>query len=201
MSLSSEQRISQGINQGINQSINQGINQSVNQSTYQSEQQGNFVAMRSGALWLFVPQSQVLSTERLARLSNQAMTEEHQRPGVFKSVDSSDDTTERVSHYAALSAEMTLLPSLPEQRFLTTVFDGSDIHWCWDEVQVLIGARIACQTLPPVLCSQVTPLESVAILDDDRRGFLCNTGAIINYALNHSTIAVQVVVGSVGTDL
>lgn len=147
------------------------------------ELKGNFVALRSGGLWLVLPQEQVAGTRRLD--SELKLEYDQDRFGVFVAKSANN----RTSYYAALSEQMTLLPKLPKSRYLLTSFHNSELYWCWDDVFVLIDLVLKCQEIPKVLLKPDTPLEALATWSDGEKvfnGFLCRAETVVDYVLSRS---------------
>lgn len=132
------------------------------------QQEGNFVALRAGNLWLLLKQSEVQSAEQFVMLPN---TEQIGGVGgLFVSTEMTKTGEER-SYYVALSEHLNLLPQLQKERFLITKLKGSQLHWCWDEVKVLPHRDLSEIAVPPVLRTPETEVDTIAFFDD-KQGFV-----------------------------
>jgi hypothetical protein len=119
---------------------------------------GNFVLLRAGALRLLLPQDGVGAAEYL-----------------------DGDATDRP--LAALSAQMTLLAERPPGRFIVAPLnDGSELGWCWDELQVLIGIELEPRALPASLLTPQTPVSHY-VEYEGALAYLCDAQRVSRFAL------------------
>jgi hypothetical protein len=119
---------------------------------------GNFVLLRAGRLRLLLPQQDVGAAEYL-------------------------DTETAERSLVALSARMTLLPERPPERFVVAPLnDGSELGWCWDELQVLIDIELKPQPLPPSLLTRQTPVSHY-VEHEGELAYLCSAQRLSEFAL------------------
>lgn len=130
--------------------------------------EGNFVALRAGTLWLLLKQSEVQSAEQFSMLPD--MVQVGEASGLFVST-ALTPRGEKKNYYVALSKHLNLLSELPKKRFLITKLKGSDLHWCWDEVKVLPRQDLSEVTIPPVLKTPETKLDTMVFFEN-KQGFL-----------------------------
>lgn len=144
---------------------------------------GDFVTMRAGSLWLVVPQSHVVSADRLDDLPETEMTAI--ASGVFSSPTEFGDTR----YYIALSEYMQRMENLPYTRYLVTRFLHNQVYWCWDEVNVMINATLHCHAISEVIKTDKTPVDTLVTWGDDtvkHHGFLCASDDIIDSSLDEA---------------
>lgn len=135
---------------------------------------GNYVMLRADTLRLLLPQQEVGAAEYLG-----VTLEPGDEPGLLRQADG-----QSARCFAALSAQMTLLPQCPSDRFVATVLGekSDDIAWCWNEVQVLINVELQPRQLPAVLLAPHTPVDQYV----DHEGgivYLCSARRLRAYAL------------------
>lgn len=140
----------------------------------QAPLRGNFVLLRADTLRLLLPQEEVGAAEYLD--SRPQATAE---PGLLRLTGEGQERC-----FAALSAQMTLLPQCPDERFVVaTLGHGSEkLGWCWDELQVLIDVVVQPHPLPTVLVAPHTPVDCYA-LHDGELTFLCSADRLTEFAL------------------
>lgn len=133
---------------------------------------GNFVGLRAGSLWLVFPQADVKRTQRLERQLHTERSPQFANIFVDKSTSRPSDVP---NFYVALSEEMTLLETLPVNRFLLTAFEQSNIYWCWDDVRIMANQRLTCFALPAIVRKKSTLVEWMIDFEDDAlgQGFFC----------------------------
>jgi hypothetical protein len=123
---------------------------------------GHFVLLRAGALRLVLPLDQVGAASHVA-------------PG-----------TTRVDGKLclALSQHLTVLDERPGERFIAATLAGThqDIVWCWDDLQVMIGATLQAQPVPGVLLDDRSPLTRFVDLEGDV-AYLGDAARIAAFAL------------------
>jgi hypothetical protein len=119
---------------------------------------GNFVLLRAGALALLLPQGEV---------------------GAAVHADAAHAAGER----AAISEAMTLLPTCAADRFVGVALAGTEgLTWWWNDLRVLIDARLDVQPLPPQLRGPGSPLASFTVIDG-QPVFPCHAEAVGTHAL------------------
>lgn len=129
---------------------------------------GNFVVLRAGNLQLVLPQADVGAAQYLADRPRGSAA-----AGMFELPGDADSAPRRV---VALSAQMTPLPQLPDDRFLMTSFEAqAGVALCWDEVKVLIDVELQPQPLPAVMLPPDAPLTEFVEIDGEM--VFCCTGA------------------------
>lgn len=112
---------------------------------------GNYVLLTAGALHLILPQHEVGAAEYL-----EGELEASDKPGLLKL-----SGKEGMRRFVSLSAQMTLLPHCPPERFVVVSLgdDNDDLSWCWDELLVMIDVELPLHPLPPVLLAPDTPVK------------------------------------------
>ena len=133
---------------------------------------GNFVMLRAGDLRLLLPQAEVGAAGYL-----DTRPVPGDAPGFLRSIAPDDDRC-----FAALSAQMTLLPQCPPERFVVANIGDSGVAWCWDELRVLIDVQLQPHALPAVLVAPHTPVRQYAEHDGEI-AFLCEAGKLAGFAL------------------
>lgn len=131
---------------------------------------GNYVVLIVGGLQMLVPQTDVVHTGYLS-----TKTSNHDASGVgalgvsglsiglgVGQTQLADDVMQ-----IAVSEELVLQPTVPEDCFVYTVHvDAPEVHWCWNDVRVLIDLNAVASPLPKVMLSPNTPLMAIATLPD-----------------------------------
>lgn len=127
---------------------------------------GDFVLLRADTLRLLVPQRDVSSTEYIDQ--QPVATAE---PGVFVL----GDKPGGAQAVRALSAQMDLLGTFPQDRFLLTRFTGSSqgTALAWNEVRVLIDTELDFHAMPTVMQGKVALID--AYVEIDRELAFCTT--------------------------
>jgi hypothetical protein len=135
---------------------------------------GNFVLLVADGLSLLLPQHEVGAAEYLGDTLEAA-----DEAGLFKLAGTADQR-----RFAALSAQMTLLPVFPSGRFLVTTLSGEDreISWCWNELRVLINVELPLHPLPQVMLAADTPVSHYVELDG-KLAWPCNAKQMSAFAL------------------
>jgi hypothetical protein len=124
----------------------------------------SFVLLRAGALRLLLPREDVGAAEYLEHAPSPTAA-----AGRFEY--RSGDASRMV---AALSAGMRPLESFPAGRFVVTPLSvEGDPCFAWDEVRVLIDARLEPRPLPPALRAPDGPIQSYAAHEGEI--LLCTT--------------------------
>lgn len=144
---------------------------------------GDFVTMRADTLWLVVPQSHVMSADRLDDLPETEVVTE--AAGIFSTP--VHDAKAELRYYIALSEQMRRLGKLPDARYLVTKFVGNRAFWCWDEVNVMINAKLRCHPISNVIKTDTTPVHTLVTWGDGdnvQHAFLCESDDIIRFALD-----------------
>ena len=112
----------------------------------------SFVLLRAAGLRLLLPREDVGAAEYMEHAPSPTAA-----PGLFEYRSAG---ASRV--VAALSPRMRPLEDFPAARFVLTPLhvDGADLCFAWDEVRVLIDARLEPRPLPPALRAPDAPIES-----------------------------------------
>jgi hypothetical protein len=139
---------------------------------------GHYVMLRADTLRLLLPQHEVGAAEHILG----ATLEPGDEAGLLRQADGPS-----ARPFAALSAQMTLLPRCPPDRFVATALgeggEGTDgIAWCWNEVQVLINVELQPRQLPAVLLAPHAPVEQYV----EHAGeivYLCSARRLREFAL------------------
>lgn len=136
---------------------------------------GHYVMLRADTLRLLLPQHEVGAAEYILG----ATLEPGDEPGLLRQADG-----QGAHRFAALSAQMTLLPRCPSDRFVATALgeDSEGMAWCWNEVQVLINVELQARQLPAVLLAPHTPVEQYA-LHAGEIVYLCSARRLREFAL------------------
>lgn len=139
---------------------------------------GHYVMLRADTLRLLLPQHEVGAAEYILG----ATLESSDEPGLLRQADG-----QGAHLFAALSAQMTLLPRCPHDRFVATAIgeDSDGVAWCWNEVQVLIDVELQARPLPAVLLTPNTPVEQYA-LHAGEIVYLCSARRLREFALGQS---------------
>lgn len=168
------------------QALNQTQHASPQFSAQSAPQQlfGDYVAMRSGELWLVMPQSQVSNAERLEKFPDRWQPSDVL--GLYQMTTTHNGKVE-TDLYGALSENMLCLPSIPDDRFLVTRFVGGKVFWCWDEVQVLIDSELQLTALPEVIKTSETPVQAIVTWAPDYKGFWCSADSFNRFAMPKSS--------------
>ncbi len=140
--------------------------------TAPSVTRGNYVLLTADTLHLLVAQEEVGPTEHL-----ECALDACEETGLLKYPGNDDER-----RFAALSGGMTLLPHCPPRRFLATSVGKEGLHWCWDEIQILIDVELELHPLPRVLHSPNTPVDQYVEFDG-KVAFLCSAERLSSFAL------------------
>lgn len=135
---------------------------------------GNYVLLTAGTLHLILPQQEVGAADYL-----EGELEASDTPGLLKLA--GEEGTRR---FVSLSAQMTLLPHCPPERFVVVSVgdDNDDLSWCWDELLVLINAELPVHSLPPVLLAPDTPVRQYVEFEG-KLAYLCSAHQLRAFAL------------------
>ncbi len=135
---------------------------------------GNYVLLTADTLHLLLPQHEVGAAKYL-----EGALEASEEPGLLKLHGS-----ESPHRFAALSAQMTLLPNCPPERFLVaSLGDGSDdLGWCWKELKILLDVELQPQPLPAVLLAPDAPVDQYVEFDG-KLAYLCSARQLCSFAL------------------
>lgn len=135
---------------------------------------GNFVMLRAETLRLLLPQTEVGAAEYL-----EIRPEPTAEPGHLALPDEA-----AARRFVAMSAQMTLLPHCPADRFVVAAIGDScnSPGWCWDELQVLIDVELQPQPLPAVLLAAETPVDGYAEHSGEI-AYLCSARRLAEFAL------------------
>ncbi len=139
----------------------------------QALRRGNYVLLTADTLHLLLPQHEVGAAEYL-----EGALEAAEEPGLLK-LRGADNGR----RFAALSAQIKLLPQCPAGRFLITPLgdDGDGLGWCWNEVQVLIDVELPIRPVPEVLLAPGAPVSQYAEFQG-KLAYLCNAQQLAAYA-------------------
>lgn len=154
--------------------------------------QGDYVLLRSDTLRLLVPQS---GMAEIVHLQNRVAASEKCLADVaqlseFMVDDHADGNAEKTDnqeaknnlHFVSLSDHLTLQNHVPNNRFVVTTHNETpDLRWCWSEVHLFNHADMLVSPLPPLLCTDITPLQAVITLDKDVQAFYCDFKHILRY--------------------
>jgi hypothetical protein len=134
---------------------------------------GNYVLLTADTLHLLVPQYDVGEAEYLE--GTQEAGDEY---GLLKF-----QGTKNTRRYAALSAQMTMLPNNPPDRFLATTIgeDNMDISWSWNELRILINVEFKLMTIPKILLTPNSPVDQYVEFDN-RLAYLCSAKQLSKFA-------------------
>ena len=135
---------------------------------------GNYVLLTADTLNLLLPQREVGAAEYL-----EGALEAGEEPGLLKL-----KGTESPHRFAALSAQMTLLPQCPPERFLVAKLgNGEDgLGWCWNELKILIGVELQLLPLPAVLLTPNPPVDQYVEFEG-KLAYLCSARQLSAFAL------------------
>lgn len=135
---------------------------------------GNYVLLRADTLRLLLPQHEVGAAEYLAD-----PLEAGDVPGLLR-----PSASKGTRRFAALSAQMTLLPHCPADRFIVAPLGEGDnaMGWCWNEMQVLIDIELQPQPVPAVLLAPHPPVDHY-VEHDGEIAYLCSASRLRAYAL------------------
>lgn len=144
------------------------------QASPASSLRGNFIMLRADTLRLLLPQHEVGAAEYLVT----GPTSGDEAAGLQPTASGGK------RRLAALSAQMTLLPHCPTDRFVVTPLGevDDDLGWCWNELRVLIDVELQPQPVPAVLHAPTTPVDQYAVHDGEI-AFLCSASRLRAYAL------------------
>lgn len=134
---------------------------------------GNYVLLRADGLRLVLPQRDVRSTDYMA---SRPVRMEGQ-DGLLHVPGSTD-----AGVYVAVSAGMQLLEECPVDRFISTVLQGLDVHWCWSEVRVLLNAELHPLPLPVSVIAPGTPVREVVAVGGEW-AYMCSAEVLQQFAL------------------
>ena len=134
---------------------------------------GNYVLLRADGLRLVLPQRDIRSTDYM-RSRPVRMDGEN---GLLHVPGSTDAAV-----YVAVSAGMQLLEECPADRFISTVLQGLDVHWCWSDVRVLLNAELHPLPLPVSLIAPGTPVREVVAVGGEW-AYMCSAEILQQFAL------------------
>lgn len=122
-------------------------------------ERGRYALLRADTLRLLIPQAALGDTQHL----NQRPVASD-IPGLL-TLPGRDDTC-----FLVLSEQLHLLDHCPDNRYVTTKMtaeDGTEMHWCWTEVRMLIDFIPQIHPVPEVLLRASSPLRHYAIMDGE----------------------------------
>ena len=134
---------------------------------------GNYVLLRADGLRLVLPQRDIRSTDYM--MSRPARMDWEN--GLLHVPGSTDAAV-----YVAVSAGMQLLEECPADRFISTVLQGLDVHWCWSDVRVLLNAELHPLPLPVSLIAPGTPVREVVAVGGEW-AYMCSAEILQQFAL------------------
>lgn len=136
------------------------------------KQRGNYVMLTAGTLELLFPQNEVDGADYL-----DGMLEASNEPGLLKLQGEAS-----VRRFAALSAQMALLPNCPPDRFLIATLraENEELSFCWNALRVLIDVELQAQPLPAVLLTPNSPVDHYVEIDG-KLAFLCSAHRLHKY--------------------
>lgn len=128
--------------------------------------------LTADTLTLLLPQHEVGAIEYLEN-----ELECGEAPGIFRLPDEQNGRW-----FAALSAQMTLLPVCPAERFIVTSLGNQDLGWCWSALRVLIDVELTFLPLPAVLIAPDTPVGQYVEFEG-KFSYLCSARQLSAFAL------------------
>ena len=134
---------------------------------------GNYVLLRADVLRLVLPQRDIRSTDYMMSRPVRMDGEN----GLLHVPGSTDAAV-----YVAVSAGMQLLEECPADRFISTVLQGLDVHWCWSDVRVLLNAELHPLPLPVSLIAPGTPVREVVAVGGEW-AYMCSAETLQQFAL------------------
>ena len=134
---------------------------------------GNYVLLRADGLRLVLPQRDIRSTDYM--MSRPVCMDGEN--GLLHVPGSTDAAV-----YVAVSAGMQLLEECPADRFISTVLQGLDVHWCWSDVRVLLNAELLPLPLPVSLIAPGTPVREVVAVGGEW-AYMCSAETLQQFAL------------------
>lgn len=171
--------------------------------------QGDYVLLRIDTLQLMVSQSgmaeivhlqnRVAASEKCLSTATQLQSfiakdvvKDIVNEGVSDSDESNNkgkttaDEEEMTLRFVALSDALTLQNCVPQNRFVVTAHsEMPDVRWCWSEVQLFNNADLQASPIPPLLRTEITPLQAVITLDNDKQAFYCDFKHLLRYLTHH----------------
>ena len=134
---------------------------------------GNYVLLRADGLRLVLPQRDIRSTDYMMSRPVRMDGEN----GLLHVPGSTDAAV-----YVAVSAGMQLLEECPADRFISTVLQGLDVHWCWSDVRVLLNAELHPLPLPVSVIAPGTPVREVVAVGGEW-AYMCSAETLQQFAL------------------
>ncbi len=87
--------------------------------------------------------------------------------------------------FAALSETLTLLPHIPEGRYVQTTWQITpEIHWCWSEVRLLNQISIVKQPIPVSVRTPHMPVDGIVTLSDGTVALSCDSSNLLQYIIS-----------------
>lgn len=167
--------------------------------------QGDYVLLRTDELRLLVPQFGILEIIHLQNrvLASDKCLGDAAQLSAFMVDDNAEDPNRTVApkkvhtntgvndgaedklQFVALSDKLTLQSRIPSDRFVITKHANMpDLRWCWSEVHLFNNANLVASPLPPLLRTDITPLQSVITLSDDVQAFYCDFKHLLRYLMH-----------------
>lgn len=149
--------------------------------------QGDYVLLRSDSLRLLISRLSLSSIAHLqdhSSFSGHCITEpQHllQRPADEDRIQSMTEA----HTFVALSDDLTLLQSVPQNRFVMTLHpQTAGIQWCWNEVQLFNNLDTTCAYLPSMIQTAITPMHAMLTLADGNQAFVCEFDKLLHYLMH-----------------
>ncbi len=87
--------------------------------------------------------------------------------------------------FVALSETLTLLPYMPEGRYVQTTWQITpDVHWSWSEVRLLNQISIVKQPVPVSIRTSHMPVDGIVTLSDGTVALSCDSSALLQYIIS-----------------
>ncbi len=142
--------------------------------------QGDYVLLRADNLNLLVSQETLTDIHYLhdrRMIASQCITHPQQLMRIIADAESSQTPT-----FTALSASLTLLPEIPQSRFVATEHSmAPGVQWCWNDVRLLNKVSLPLSSIPMLLKTDISPVQAVVTLDNAEHVFFCQFAAILHY--------------------
>lgn len=150
--------------------------------------QGDYALLRSDSLRLLIPQTSLIG---IVHLQNRTASQADCVTNAAQFADAAEaggdsETNLPTSKFAALSEDLSLLPHVPNDRFVMTSHNQTlGVNWCWSEVQLLNNLEATCELLPNIVKTSITPIRGIVTLADGHHAFACQFRALLDYLKHH----------------